>query len=1010
MTKYVGPLPKLYVAKTIEDYVRNFWAQSDIYQLVKKEKLPCPKFYFLDGPPFPSSDTPHIGTCWNKVLKDSVIRYHRTKGFNVHDQPGYDCHGLPIELAVEQKFGVKTKKDIEQIGLEKFVTECREFATNNSISMTRTFQELGVWMDWASPYMTHDDSYIESDWWSLKQAWKNRLFEHGLRVVHWCPRDETVLSDYEVVLEYKVLRDPSIYVKFQLEAKDNEFVLIWTTTPWTLPSNVAVMVNPTAEYVKARHGNELLILARARVKSIEDKIHSKLEIVETFPGSKLEGLRYRSPLENLVLAQKQLENGHRVVLSEEYVTLDEGTGCVHSAPGHGEEDYEVGVRYHLPIVMLVNDQGKLVEDAGKYSGKSVREANPEIIEDLKTNGTLLYSEEIEHRSPVCWRCKTPLIIRATDQWIVRVAHLKDTLIKEVDETKWVPDWAGASQFTNWLANLKDWVVSRQRFWGTPLPVWTCRVCNEVQVVGSKEELLNGSTTSVNVPNLHVPWVDKVKLRCKCGGEMTRIPDVMVGWYDSGAASYASLGQPKHPELTKYWWPADFIVEGRDQISGWFFSLLKAGVVTMGTSPYKTVLMHGFVLDDKGREMHKSLGNYVTAQEVIQKFGRDIFRYYVLQTTIWEDLNFSWDAIKQYSGDLSTFWNTYVFASTYMNLDKFPPQRWPLKRLARSLRPEDKWLLSRTHHTIKEVTAAMDGYKIHEAVRKLKTFLVEDLSHTYVRCIRRRTWIERETATKHSAYATLYFALKSALVMMTPILPFITEAVYQNMFRNAESGNPETVHLLTWPVYEEKMISEELEAEMDAVKTITSTVALIRSEEALKQRQPVKRIIVASDSVIARNALRTYSDLLLEQLNTHALSCIGNAKRFKYDQTLRPRQFAKSSFPDGTVYIDLKLTAEMIAEGLARDIVRRIQQMRKEMDLKVDSFIEANVVVPQSMEKLLKTKRRYMARETRAKRLIISAEMRDARAGGFSKKWEINKENYELIIREMSTQKRRKTNR
>ena len=360
------------------------------------------------------------------------------------------------------------------------------------------------------------------------------------------------------------------------------------------------------------------------MKTIEDKIQSQLEIIETFPGTKLEGLRYRSPLENLVHAQRKLENAYCVVLSKEYVTLEEGTGCVHSAPGHGEEDYEVGLRYHLPILMLVNDQGKFVDDAGKYSGKSAREANPEIIEDIKTNGRLLYSEEIEHRSPVCWRCKTPLIIRATDQWIVRVAHLKDIFIKEVDKTRWVPDWAGASQFKNWLANLKDWVVSRQRFWGTPLPVWTCSNCNEIQVIGSKEELLKQSTTSTDPLNLHVPWVDKVKLRCKCGAEMTRIPDVMVGWYDSGAASYASLGHPKKPELTKYWWPADFIVEGRDQISGWFFSLLKAGVVTMGISPYKTVLMHGFVLDDKGREMHKSLGNFVTAQEVIQKFGRDIF--------------------------------------------------------------------------------------------------------------------------------------------------------------------------------------------------------------------------------------------------------------------------------------------------------------------------------------------------------------------------------------------------
>ena len=1002
MNEHVGVLPKQYDPKSIENEVRDLWERKQIYNLVTKTKSSGPKFYFLDGPPFPSSDTPHIGTCWNKVLKDTVIRYKRACGFNVRDQPGYDCHGLPIELAIEQKFGAKTKKDIESFGLEKFVSECKQFAENNSESMTRVFQNLGVWMDWSKPYMTHHDDYIESDWWSLKEAWSKGLFVHGQRVVHWCPRCETVLSDYEVVLEYKMLRDPSIYVKFPVEGKQNEFVLIWTTTPWTLPSNVAVMVNPDFQYCRARSGDDVFILAKERVQHVEEQTGTKLEVLESFPGTTLEGLKYRSPLESLVPAQANLTNAHFVVLSREYVTLEEGTGCVHSAPGHGEEDYEVGLRYSLPVLMLVNDQGRFVAEAGKYANKSVRDANPEVIDDLKSLGMLLHASEIEHRSPVCWRCKTPLIIRATDQWLVRVAQLKDRFMKEVESALWVPNWAGANQFKNWLQNLKDWVVSRQRFWGTPLPVWICNSCQETRVIGSKAELLESAVQAMDIPSLHVPWVDKIKLRCKCGGEMTRIPDVMVGWYDSGAASFACLNHPKNPEITNFWWPADFIVEGRDQISGWFFSLLKAGIVAMDNLPFKTVLMHGFVLDDSGREMHKSLGNFVTSDEVVQKFGRDIFRYYVLQTTIWEDLRFSWDAMKQYSGDLSTFWNTFVFASTYMNLDKFSPAKWPLRKLTRALRPEDRWLLSRTHRTIKEVTAAMDEYKVHEALRKIKAFLVEDLSHTYVRYIRRRTWVEKQTRDKLAAYATLYYALENALVMLAPILPFLSESLYQHMFKDAKAKSPETVHLLDWPKFDEKWISDSLDAEMDAARAILSTAALARNQKGLKQRQPVRNIAVATDSKTVRNALTTYSALLAEQANTHTLRGTSKAGASKYESGTGTGRFAKAEFADGSIYIDLKLTRDELAEGLARDAVRRMQQMRKEMDLKVDSYVHAYIVVPSSKAAaLLRSKNKYLTHEVRAKKLTIGTHKPESKAPFYTKSWQIDQETYEFGLCEVS---------
>jgi isoleucyl-tRNA synthetase len=997
--KFVTELPKQYDPKLVEAEVISLWGRDQTYELVNKRKSRGEKFYFLDGPPFPSSDTPHIGTSWNKVIKDTVIRYKRSRGFNVRDQPGYDCHGLPIELAIEQKFGVKSKKEIQSFGLERFISECKTFAETNAAAMTLAFEDLGVWMDWNNPYMTHHDYYVESDWWGLKQAWSKGLLDHGQRVVHWCPRCETVLSDYEVVMAYTVLRDPSIYVKFPLASNPKEYILIWTTTPWTLPSNVAVMVNPNFEYAKVRNRDETYILAKERIAPLEAETKETFQLLETFPGNKLEGLTYKSPLESAVPIQKNLDKAHRVVLSSEYVTLTEGTGCVHAAPGHGEEDYEVGERNKLPVVMLVDDQGRFMPEAGKYAGKATRDTNSEIVDDLKALGFLLHATEIEHRSPVCWRCRTPLIIRATKQWLIRIAQMKDLFVREVDSTLWIPEWAGAGQFKNWLQGLKDWVISRQRFWGTPLPVWTCTSCGKDRIIGSKRELTESAVSKIDLPTLHRPWVDAVKLRCDCGGEMTRVEDIIDVWFESGGASLACLGYPAEAAEAKLWWPADFIVEGRDQITAWFFGLLRHGVVTMGKCPYRTVLMHGFALDNKGREMHKSLGNFVTAHEVAEKFGRDAFRYYVLQTTLWEDLQFSWDAVRQYQGDLSTIWNTYVFASTYMSLDRFAPAKVPINQLKRSLRAEDRWLLSRTNRVIREVTLLMDDYKIHEAVRKLKEFLVEDLSHTYVRYIRRRTWVETQSKDKLAAYATLYAALMAALSMLTPIVPFLTESIYQHMMRNAEPKHPETVHLLDWPKYEAKWVSDSLEEEMKVAQELLSSVAELRMAKALKQRQPVPQILVSSDSTTVKKALRTYSALLREQANSRRLRLVSKRSLADFD---KPERFGKTKFTDGELFLDLKLTKSELAEGLARDVVRRMQQMRKEMDLKVDSFIYAYLVAPSKNEAaLLRSKRDYIAGEVRAKQLKITAVETKVRLPYYTKRWQINGATFEFGLCEIS---------
>jgi len=998
---YVGLLGKKYSAHNVEQEVFRYWNQNRIYEKVKKQRAAGPKFYFLDGPPFPSSDVPHIGTCWNKLIKDVVLRYRRARGFNVRDQPGYDCHGLPIELTVERMLDFKSKKDVENFGVDRFVAECKSLAARNSEAMSRVFMDLGVWMDWSKPYITHENSYIESAWWTIKEAHKSGLLNHGQKVVHWCSRCETVLSDYEVVMEYQLLKDPSIYVKFPVEGRENEFIVIWTTTPWTLPSNVAVMVHPDFEYVKARCGVEAYIIAKQRLEPFSLELGKKLEVQETFLGKSLEGLRYRSPLAHIVPAQSKIAGSHRVVLSREHVTLEEGTGCVHTAPGHGEEDFEVGVQNSLPVLMLVNNQGKFVDEAGKYSGEHVLAANREILEDLKKAGALLFSGVVEHRVPVCWRCKTPLLLRATDQWFLGVKKLKDEMIREADRVRWVPEWAGGSQFRNWLAGLRDWVISRQRFWGSPLPVWVCSSCGGIIVIGSYKELREKAVDQPELADLHVPWVDSVVLRCSCGGEMRRVPDVLVCWFDSGISSYASLGHPRNLAEKEYWWPADFIVEGRDQISGWFFSLLKAGIVSFKRSPYETVLMHGFLLDEHGHEMHKSLGNYVSPDEVVGKFGRDALRVYVLQSTLWEDLKFSWSTLSEVVGDLNTIWNIYVFASTYMNLDSFNPDMWRPKNLRSHMRPEDLWLMSRLQGLVEAVTSSLESYRLHEAVRAVRGFYIEDLSHNYIRLVRRRTWIEKDDPDKLSAYSVLYNVLKTSLVLLAPFTPFIAEQIYLDMFSKAESKASESIHMTDWPKVEKGWVDRSLEESMMHAQSILAAIASARMNAKLKLRQPVRSIAVVSGLKEVKDAVSRLRRIILDQGNTKKITVIPPSGE-KNLLRKRSAKLVSSEFSGGKVYVDTALTMMEVAEGLSRDIVRRMQQMRREMNLPVDAYVKAFIVAPDNeSKKLLGKRRRYICEEVRVKELSILGKDEEAWKPEHGREWSIGDKNYTVGLNRLT---------
>ncbi len=1053
----VGRLEGSYDPRSVEEWVKRFWERERVYQRLREWRRGSRRtFLFLDGPPYPSSDVPHAGTVWNKVLKDAILRYKRMAGYQVWDKPGYDCHGLPIEVQVEKRLGIRVKREIEEkVGVEKFIELCRSFALNNANAMTRWFKEFGVFMDWDNPYLTLRDEYIEAEWWLVKKAWEQGLLERQHRVVYWCPRCGTTLAEYEV--EYRELEDPSIYVKFRVEGRDNEYLVIWTTTPWTLPANAFVMIHPDAEYARVRVGGEILIMARARVEKVMEEAGVKdYEIVEVVKGSELVGLRYRHPLEDVIPLQEKLRKFHEVVPAPQFVTLHEGTGLVHAAPGHGFEDFEVAMErgWREAVVAPVDDEGRFTEEAGPLKGLYVRDANAKIIEMLRERGALLHASTIRHRYPVCWRCKTPVILRATPQWVIRVTKLREKLLSEARRARWIPDWA-FERLRSMLDNLQDWVLSRQRYWGAPLPVWICERCGYVHVVGSVREIeeMGGERPK----ELHRPWVDRVTLKCpKCGGVMRRVPDVMDVWLDSGVAFYASLGHPEEKGFRQ----VDFITEGHDQTRGWFFSLLRAGVIGFGVVPYRNVLVHGFMLDEKGREMHKSLGNYVDAATILERAGRDAFRFWVLQNTVWEDARFSWRALDMARKELGVVWNVYVFASMYMSLDRFDPEKTRLEDLQGHLQVEDRWILSRLQWLIERVTKSLEEYRVHEAVRALREFILEDVSRWYIRLIRRRVWLEEQDPSKLAAYATLYRVLRDWLTMASIVVPFIAEYIYQRFIRPAETNAPPSVSMLDWPRPDPRLRDERLEEDMRVAREVFEAAAAARMKAGLKLRQPVRELIVFTGDERVAEAVRRMERLILDQANAKRLtvktarqveellvyevepvySRLGpryrrltgkiveylreNADRVARDilergehraridgeEVVLTREdvriiakpkagFAIAETRWGSVAIDTRLTEEEIAEGLARDIVRRIQYMRKRLNLPVDAYVEVVVAGPGEALRLLEKLRDYIASETRASSLKLTSDEGEARrAGGLVMEWEIGDERYVISVK------------
>lgn len=1036
----------------VESEVFKYWDENNIYKKAKNKNKGKKKFYFLDGPPYVTNPI-HVGTAWNKIIKDIFLRYYRMNGYDVWDIPGYDMHGLPIEVQVEQLLKFKTKKDVLKFGVDNFIERCRKFALDNLKIQESQFKNLGVWMDWDNPYMTIKNEYIEGVWYFIKKASEKNLLYKGEKIVHWCPRCETVLANVEVTEEYRDKEDPSIYVKFKL-VNSKECLLIWTTTPWTIPSNIAVAVHPNEIYVYAKdeQGN-ILIFAKKRIEDLEKEMGIKFKVIKEVYGKELEGIKYEHPLSHIIPFQSKIE--HKVILSDQYVTMLEGTGCVHIAPGHGKEDYELGKIYNLPMISPVDSSGKFTSEIQAYEGIYVFDANDNIIEDLKKSNSLYFSTKILHRYPHCWRCKTPLILRLSEQWFLDVPKIKDELIKNASLIKWFPKDALENRVIPWLKNVHEWALSRQRFWGIPLPIWICEKCGNTIVIGSINELISNA---INIPanseiDLHKPWIDNVEIKCnKCEGIAKRISDVLDVWVDSGAAPWSSLNYPHNKDLLESLFPSDLVLEGPDQVRAWFYSCLVASTITFGKIPFKRVIIHGWSLDETGRAMHKSLGNVIYPEEVAQKYGRDSLRVYELMNTTWEDLKFSLSALREVYRTLNIIWNTFYFASLYMNIDKFDPR---IYFNYNELEIEDKWLFQKLEEIKNKVKNDFENSESFEALRSIISFLVDDVSRWYIRTIRRRVWLEENAKTKVLAYYTLFHVLEQWLRMFAIFAPFMSEYIYQKVFRSAVKE--ESVHLLEWPAvqsYDEKIIKQ-----MDIARDIVAQVLSLRMRRGFKLRKPLMQIFIVPLRDEVEETAKVFEKIIKDQANVKSIS-IGKSEELKKKfletrlkinysiagpklkekvkeltkilEKLNPEELQESFNSKGyyeiisstgkivltkdmidfeqrlkgefeyakgdnfELYVDFTSYPELENELLIREIVRRIQMMRKLLNLNLMDKIETYISVPSESEaKIINNNADYIKNETLSERIII--ENKENVKGSMVKEWEIEDETYVIGI-------------
>jgi isoleucyl-tRNA synthetase len=1000
-----------YVPSEVEPSVEAYWDDADAYEATKAAHADDPAFFFVDGPPYTSGQM-HLGTAWNKTLKDAIIRYKRMTGHRVTDRPGYDMHGLPIEVKVEEELGFETKRDIEEYGIESFIDECKEFAVRNREAMDEDFQSIGAWMDFEDPYETITPEYMEAAWWAFQQVDERGLVEQGKRSVNYCPRCQTAIAANEV--EYDEITSPSIYVKFPLADRDGSLV-IWTTTPWTIPANTFVAVDGEMTYQAVRAekdgDSEVLYIAEPCVENVLKRgRYEDYEVVDDHAGEDLVGWAYDHPLADRVTEHADFE-GAGEVYTADYVEADR-TGLVHSAPGHGQEDFARGQELGLDVFVPVDGRGEFTDAAGDYAGTFVRDANDDIIADLDDAGALLASGTHEHRYGHCWRCDTDIIFLATDQWFITVTDIKDDLLDNIDDSEWYPQWARDNRFRDFVADAPDWNISRQRYWGIPLPIWQADD-GEWIVIGTREELAERADQAVDPDeiDLHRPSVDPLTITDD-GKTYERVPDVFDVWIDSSVATWGTLDYPSETDAYDDLWPADFIVEAHDQTRGWFWSQLGMSTAATGQTPYEQVMMHGFVNDEDGRKMSKSLGNIVTPEEAIERAGRDPLRAYLLshdQQGV--DLSFEWDGLADMESTLNIFWNVFRFPLPYMDLDGYDPADASLDD--GELTVVDEWVLSRLQSVEAEAHEALGEFRISDGLNAVLSFLTEDVSRFYVKAIRERMWKEADSDSKRGAYATLSTVLDESIRLLAPFTPYLTERMYQIL-----DGEATSVHALSYPEADDDLRDADLERRMSVLRDVEEAAANARQQGGRKLRWPVQRVIVASDDETVADGVESLSDLLAERVNARSvevvaefdelveravpeMSVIGpefgaDAQRVMdavegktraeveggvdvdgethelTDEMVSyeaepPEHVSAAEFEGGTVYVDTELTDDIEAEGYARDVVRRIQEMRKRLDLDVESEIDTAVdVADERVAEFVDRHRDYVASETRSR--------------------------------------------